>query len=64
MEFGQSKIDLFDFTSFFALDFFNFLAHCDLWEEDKQTKKDLWMEKTFPVINDGKIQLSFLLAGF
>ena len=23
------EIDLFDFTSFFGLDFFNFLAHCD-----------------------------------
>ena len=33
MEFGQkefSEIDLFDFTSFFGLDFFNFLAHCEL----------------------------------
>ena len=33
MEFGQKKIheiDLFDFTSFFALDLFNFLAHCDV----------------------------------
>ena len=32
MEFGQKnfcEIDLFDFASFFGLDFFNFLAHCD-----------------------------------
>ena len=31
MEFGQKKIreiELFDFTSFFGLDFFNFLTHC------------------------------------
>ena len=30
MEFGQNfrEIDLFDFTSFFGLNFFNFLAHC------------------------------------
>ena len=32
MEFGQKKffreIDLFDFTSFFAWTFLNFLAHC------------------------------------
>ena len=33
MEFGQKnffrEIDLFDFTSFFGLDFFNFLAHSE-----------------------------------
>ena len=34
MDFGKKKffveIDLFDFTSFFGLDFFKFLARCDI----------------------------------
>ena len=32
------EIDLFDFTSFFGLDFFNFLAHCDVLEHLKKMK--------------------------
>ena len=56
MAFGQKKffreMDLFDFTSFFALDFFNFLAHCQtekpISDNRDRTRSDPSLESEEP----------------
>ena len=40
MQFHEKKIDLFDFTSFFASTFLNFLAHCVIRQEEEEDPED------------------------